>query len=50
MVAELLLNTSLNQREIMQEVGYKDRHTIARINNHQIYQDLLKNYPNPIRK
>ena len=35
---------------ILNETGYKDRHTVARINNHQIYQELLKDYPNPIRK
>ena len=50
MVADLLKNTNLNQQEILKETGYKDRHTVARINNHQIYQELLKDYPNPIRK
>lgn len=50
MVANLLKNTNLNQQEILKETGYKDRHTVARINNHQIYQELLKDYPNPIRK
>ena len=50
MVADLLKNTNLSQREILNETGYKDRHTVARINNHQIYQELLKDYPNPIRR
>ena len=50
MVADLLKNTNLNQQEILKETGYKDRHTVARINHHQIYQELLKDYPNPIRK
>lgn len=50
MVAELLLNTTLSQVEILEETGYKDRHTVQRINNHLIYKDLLVNYPNPIRK
>lgn len=50
LVADLLLNTNLTQSEILKETGYKDRHTISRINNHEIYTDLLKNYPNPIRK
>lgn len=50
MVADLLKNTKLSQSEILKETGYKDRHTVSRINNHQIYQELLKDYPNPIRK
>lgn len=50
MVAELLLNTNMSQSQILRETGYKDRHTVQRINNHLIYVDLLKNYPNPIRK
>lgn len=48
-VADLLLNTKLSQSEIMEITKYKDRHTIQRINNHKIYIDLLKEYPNPIR-
>lgn len=50
MVADLLLNTDMSQSEILTETGYKDRHTVQRINQHLIYKDLLKNYPNPIRK
>lgn len=50
LVADLLLNTTLTQKEILEEVGYKDRHTISRINNHEIYKELLSNYPTPIRK
>lgn len=50
MVANLLLNTSLSQSEILKETGYKDRHTVQKINQHLIYTDLLKQYPNPIRK
>ena len=49
-VADLLLNTDMSQSEILTETGYKDRHTVQRINQHLIYKDLLKNYPNPIRK
>lgn len=49
MVANLLLNTKMSQPEILKETGYKDRHTIQRINNHLIYTELLKDYPNPIR-
>ena len=49
-VADLLLNTKLTQKEILKETGYKDRHTISRINNHEIYQELLSKYPTPIRK
>lgn len=49
LVADLLLKTNLSQPEILKETGYKDRHTVQRINNHQIYTELLKNYPNPIR-
>ena len=48
-VADLLLNTKMSNQEIMDASGYKDRHTISRINQHQIYADLLKKYPNPIR-
>ena len=50
LVADLLLNTTLTQKEILEEVGYKDRHTVSRINNHEIYKELLSNYPTPIRK
>ena len=50
LVADLLLNTKLTQKEILKEVGYKDRHTVSRINNHEIYKELLSNYPIPIRK
>lgn len=49
-VAELLATTTLTQKEIMELTGYKDRHTIQRINQHIIYKDLLKDYPNPIRQ
>ena len=49
LVADLLLNTSFSQVEILKLTGYKDRHTIQKINKHQIYTDLLKFYPNPIR-
>lgn len=49
LVAELLSTTNLSQSEILAETGYKDRHTIQRINHHLIYQDLLKDFPNPIR-
>ena len=50
LVADLLLNTTLTQKEILKEVGYKDRHTVSRINNHEIYKELLSKYPTPIRK
>lgn len=50
LVADLLLNTDMSQSEILKETNYKDRHTIQRINQHKIYQKLLENYPNPIRK
>ncbi len=50
LVADLLLKTDLTQKEILEETGYKDRHTISRINKHEIYQDLLSEYPIPIRK
>lgn len=50
MVANLLLNTNMSQSEILQCSGYKDRHTITRINQHKIYKDLLIDYPNPIRQ
>lgn len=50
LVADLLLKTNLTQKEILKETGYKDRHTISRINKHEIYQDLLSEYPIPIRK
>lgn len=48
-VATLLQTTKKTYKEIMDITGYKDRHTIQRINQHLIYQDLLKDYPNPIR-
>ena len=50
LVADLLLKTNLTQKEILKETGYKDRHTVSRINKHEIYQDLLSKYPIPIRK
>ena len=50
LVANLLLNTILTQKEILKEAGYKDRHTVSRINNHKIYKELLLEYPTPIRK
>ena len=40
----------MSQSEILKETNYKDRHTIQRINQHKIYQKLLENYPNLIRK
>lgn len=49
-VADLLMTTDMSINEIASTVGYKDRHTISRINQHVIYKDLLKEYPNPIRK
>lgn len=49
-VANLLWTTNMSVNDIAQTAGYKDRHTISRINQHLIYQDLLKDYPNPIRK
>lgn len=50
MVADLLLNTKMSQSEILKATGYKDRHTVQRINLHQIYKELLKDYPIPIRR
>ena len=50
LVADLLQNTKLSYSEILIESGYKDRHSIAKINTHSIYTELLKDYPNPIRQ
>lgn len=46
----MLQNTNNGIKEIAQICGFKDRHSVQRINQHLIYKDYLKDLPNPIRQ